>query len=304
MEDFTETMKAQNENADLQKSARNYKDSLFVDLFARCPEAKENFLSLYNALHGTDLKFSETKIEPVMLEKTVYTGRYNDVSMLVNDRLIVLVEQQSTINENMPLRFLEYVTRLYEKLVPLEKRYKEKMIKIPRPEFYVFYNGTKEYPAEKRLCISDAFFGNDKNRQEIPLELSVKVYNINKKEVSSILQNCPALRGYATLVQYAVAAKSGGIRDWLTNAIQRCIKEGILVDYLKRNSTEVRNMLIADYDYDTDIRVKQQEAFEEGSEERAIETAFNFLKMGLSPEQVAQGTSLPLEKVLEIQKNK
>ena len=304
MEDFTETTKAQDENADLQKSARNYKDSLFVDLFARCPEAKENFLSLYNALHGTDLKFSETKIEPVMLEKTVYTGRYNDVSMLVNDRLIVLAEQQSTVNENMPLRFLEYVTRLYEKLVPLEKRYKEKMIEIPRPEFYVFYNGTKEYPAEKRLCLSDAFFGNDKNRQEIPLELSVKVYNINKKEVSSILQNCPALRGYATLVQYAVAAKSGGIRDWLTNAIQRCIKEGILVDYLKRNSTEVRNMLIADYDYDTDIRVKQQEAFEEGSEERAIETAFNFLKMGLSPEQVAQGTSLPLEKVLEIQKNK
>ena len=300
MEDFTETMKAQNENTNLQKSARNYKDSLFVDLFARCPEAKENFLSLYNALHGTDLKFAETKIEPVMLEKTIYTGRYNDVSMLVNDNLIVLVEQQSTVNENMPLRFLEYVSRLYEKLVPLEKRYKEKMIKIPKPEFYVFYNGTKDYLAEKTLCLSDAFFDNDKKRQEIPLELSVKVYNINKKEVSSILRNCPALRGYATLVQYATMAKSSRIQDWLTHAIQRCIKEGILVDYLKRNSTEVRNMLIADYDYDTDIRVKQEEA----SEERAIENAFNFLKMGLSPEQVAQGTSLPLEKVLELQNNK
>ena len=300
MEDFTEKIEIQNENVDLQKSARNYKDSLFVDLFARCPEAKENFLSLYNALHGTDLKFAETKIEPVMLEKTIYTGRYNDVSMLVNDSLIVLVEQQSTVNENMPLRFLEYVSRLYEKLVPLEKRYKEKMIKIPKPEFYVFYNGTKEYPAEKELCLSNSFSDNNKNRQEIPLELSVKVYNINKKEVSSILQNCPALRGYATLVQYATAAKAGGIRDCLTHAIQRCIKEGILVDYLKRNSTEVRNMLIADYDYDTDIRVKQEEA----SEERAIENASNFLKMGLSPEQVAQGTSLPLEKVLELQNNK
>ncbi len=300
MEYFTEKIEIQNENADLQKSARNYKDSLFVDLFARCPEAKENFLSLYNALHGTALKFAETRIEPVMLEKTVYTGRYNDVSMLVNDNLIVLVEQQSTVNENMPLRFLEYVSRLYEKLVPLEKRYKEKMIKIPKPEFYVFYNGTKDYSAEKNLFLSNSFSDNDNNWQEIPLELSVKVYNINKKEVSSILQNCPALRGYATLVQYATAAKSGGIQDWLTNAIQRCIEEGILVDYLKRNSTEVRNMLIADYDYDTDIRVKQEEA----SEERAIETAFNFLKMGLSPEQVAQGTSLPLEKVLELQNNK
>ena len=302
MEDFTEKIETLNETADLQKSARNYKDSLFVDLFARCPEAKENFLSLYNALHGTDLKFAETKIEPVLLEKTVYTGRYNDVSMLVNDSLIVLVEQQSTVNENMPLRFLEYVSRIYEKLVPLEKRYKEKMIKIPRPEFYVFYNGTKEYPAEKTLFLSDAFSDNDKKQQEIPLELSVKVYNINKKEVSSVLQNCPALRGYATLVQYAVAAKSSGIQDWLTNAIQRCIKEGILVDYLKRNSTEVRNMLIADYDYDTDIRVKQQEAFEEGEFQAKYETARNLFELSLDPEQIAKATSLPLEKILELER--
>lgn len=34
-----------------KKQRRAYKDSVFVDLFARCPEAKENFLSLYNAMH-------------------------------------------------------------------------------------------------------------------------------------------------------------------------------------------------------------------------------------------------------------
>ena len=299
MENFTEKINRQNKKQDAQNITRNYKDSLFVDLFARCPEAKENFLSLYNALHGTDLKFCETKIEPIMLEKTIYTGRYNDVSMLINNRLIVLIEQQSTVNENMPLRFLEYISRLYEKLVPLEKRYKEKMIKIPKPEFYVLYNGTKDYPAEKTLFLSNAFFDNDKNQQEIPLELSVKVYNINKKEISSILQNCPTLRGYATLVQYAATAKNDGIQDWLTYAIQRCINEGILVDYLKRNSTEVRNMLIADYDYDTDIRVKQEEA----SEERAIETARNLFEFNLTPEQIAKATSLPLEKILELEKH-
>ncbi len=178
------------------------------------------------------------------------------------------------------------------------------MIKIPKPEFYVFYNGTKDYPAEKNLFLSDSFFYNDKNQWEIPLELSVKVYNINRKEVSSVLQNCKALRGYAKLVQYATVAKSSGIQDWLTHAIQRCIKEGILVDYLKRNSTEVRNMLIADYDYDTDIRVKQQEAFEEGSEERAIETAKKMLYKNISPAVVSECTSLPLEKILELQNNK
>ncbi len=88
-------------NETSQKQNRTYKDSLFVDLFGKCPEARENFLSLYNAIHGTNLKLENTEIEPIMLEKTVYTGRYNDVSMLVNGRIIVLVEQQSTVNENM-----------------------------------------------------------------------------------------------------------------------------------------------------------------------------------------------------------
>lgn len=126
-----------------------------MDLFAKCPESKENFLSLYNALHGTSLNLSETKIEPLILEQIVYVGRYNDVSMLVNNRIIVLVEQQSTKNENMPFRFLEYVLRVYEKLIPLEKRYKHHLIKLPKPEFYVFYNGEEDYPAEKTLRLSE-----------------------------------------------------------------------------------------------------------------------------------------------------
>lgn len=142
-------MKNKNELAPQEKQNRTYKDSLFVDLFAKCPEAKENFLSLYNALHGTSLTLSETKIEPIMLEQTVYTGRYNDVSMLLNGRIIVLAEQQSTVNENMPFRFLEYVARLYEKLIPLEKRYEHRLVKLPEPEFYVFYNGEQDYQAEK-----------------------------------------------------------------------------------------------------------------------------------------------------------
>ncbi len=114
---------------------RTYKDSLFVDLFGKCPEARENFLSLYNSMHGTSLTLENTEVTPIMLEQTVYTGRYNDVSMLINGKIIVLVEQQSTVNENMPLRFLEYIARLYEKLIPLEKRYSSRIVALPKPEF-------------------------------------------------------------------------------------------------------------------------------------------------------------------------
>lgn len=249
----------------MQKENRNYKDTVFVDLFGKCAQAKENFLSLYNAIHNTHLRLSETEIKPVMLERTVYVGRYNDVSMLLNGRIIVLVEQQSTINENMPLRFLEYVSRLYEKIIPQDDRYKQKLIPIPAPKFYVFYNGATDYPAEKTLRISDAFGSSCTKKSEFfPLELTVKVYNINKQDDTFLRQHCASLYGYKKLVQYAREAKNAGTENHLDFAIARCIKEGILSDYLKQNSTEVRNMLIADYDYETDIRVKRQESFSDG----------------------------------------
>lgn len=239
----------------MQKEIRNYKDTVFVDLFGKCAQAKENFLSLYNAIHNTNLRLSETEIKPVMLERTVYVGRYNDVSMLLNGRIIVLVEQ----------RFLEYVSRLYEKIIPQDDRYKQKLIPIPAPEFYVFYNGATDYPAEKKLRISDAFDSSRTKKSELfPLELTVKVYNINKQDDTFLRQHCASLYGYKKLVQYAKEAKNAGTENHLDFSIERCIKEGILSDYLKQNSTEVRNMLIADYNYETDIRVKRQESFSDG----------------------------------------
>lgn len=68
-------------------------------------------------------------------------------------------------------------------------------------------------------------------------------------------------------------------------------------------------MLCAKYDYKMDIAVKQKEAFAdgmekgklEGSQQKAIEAARSFIKMNiLSPEQIAQGTGLPVETVREL----
>ena len=88
---------------------RNHKDSLFIDLFCKDQKSgKENFISLYNALHQTNLDLKTTTLQEVNIENILYMALSNDIAMLVDGRLVVLVEHQSTINENMPLRLLEY----------------------------------------------------------------------------------------------------------------------------------------------------------------------------------------------------
>ena len=296
---------------------RNHKDSLFIDLFCKDQKSgKENFISLYNALHQTNLDLKTTTLQEVNIENILYMALSNDIAVLVDNRLIVLVEHQSTINENMPLRLLEYVSRIYEQIVPSEDRYEKKMIKIPYPEFYVFYNGTEEYPVEKELRLSDAFIlPEDKYSKDkkISLEILVKVININIDKENPILKQCRALQEYSTLIELIRETKRENPKAPLEKALSKAINDGILEEYLKRKSTEVRNMLIAEYSYETDIKVQRREAFRlgkeegvnigrvEGAEQTKIETAKNLLTMNLSLEQIAQATSLPLEKIQDLQ---
>ena len=76
-------------------SNREYRDSVFVDLFSKDRDAKKNALSLYNALHGTSLKEDETEVKFLSLKGTVYTGVYNDVAFMVNNTILMLCELRS-----------------------------------------------------------------------------------------------------------------------------------------------------------------------------------------------------------------
>ena len=121
---------------------RDYKSSLFVNMFGRNVNAKEYFLSLYNAIHDTDFKIGEVEIKPVTLENVVYNNIENDVSMEINDSIVVLAEHQSTINNNMPFRCLEYLVAHYNRFFTDNDKYNTKEIKLPRPECYVFTTET------------------------------------------------------------------------------------------------------------------------------------------------------------------
>ena len=288
---------------------RKYKDSVFVDLFSEDEKAKENFLSLYNALHDTDLDLS-CPVENIRLDNVMYMNIINDVSCLVDDKIIILAEHQSTINENMPLRFLQYIGRLYEKLQAPSDRYLRKLSKIPTPEFYVFYNGLDDYPEITILKLSDAFITKP---DSLPLELEVKIYNINKSKGAEVLSRCKTLDEYSLFIEEVRSQTQLDPENGFTNAVKICIEKGILKEYLQRKSREVINMLIAEYDYDTDIAVQRKESlmlgiqqgkslgFAEGEargfRQKALQDARNLKRLGVSVEIISQATGLSQEEV-------
>ena len=302
---------------------RKHKDSLFVDYFSKDRDWKQHFLSLYNALHGTDLQVETTRLERVNLEQVLYMDYYNDIAVMVNDQFIMMIEHQSTINPNMPLRLLEYVTRIYGNMVDSKSKFSNQLIPLAKPEFIVFYTGKENIPPETYLALSDAFKLNHVPNSELTLELVVKVCKIKSTNPSPVVHNCPDLEQYVQFLKLIDEAKSDGQSQPLTRAIQKAVRHNVLKDYLERKGSEILSILMTEYDYATDIAVKQEEAYaigmikgheaglqagiqqgieqgleqglERGAYEKALETAKLLLTYGDSPEKVAICTSLSLD---------
>ncbi|GHU48525.1 hypothetical protein FACS1894120_6960 [Clostridia bacterium] len=132
---------------------REYKDTVFTSLF-RTPK---QIVNLYNTLSGSNYS-SDTPVKDVTLENVLYYGKHNDLAFVIDDKVVILIEQQSTLNENMPVRILIYIAKVYEKLLENEDVYKSKQIPLPRPDVVVLYNGTDEVTEDRRtLKLSSAF---------------------------------------------------------------------------------------------------------------------------------------------------
>ena len=129
--------------------AREYKDRLFRMVF----KEKDQFLELYNALNGTAYD-NPGDLTVTTLENAIYMGMRNDVSYLLYDRL-ALYEHQASINPNMPLRNLFYVSDIYSGLTKDSNLYGSKLVRLPEPQFVVFYNGADELPERSILRLSD-----------------------------------------------------------------------------------------------------------------------------------------------------
>ena len=242
-----------------QTHNRQYKDRLWRMVFNN----KEDLLQLYNAINHTDYQ-NPDDLEVNTLEDVLYLSMKNDVSFLVGGTMN-LYEHQSTFNPNMPLRGVFYFSRLYEGYVADNNLmiYHEKRVRLPKPKYIVFYNGTKKQPDSMELRLSDCFENTD---NEAPcLECTATMLNINYGHNQELMKHCRKLEEYSIFVQCVreYIQSEPSVEDALEKAIDTCIHQDVLADFLKKHRAEVTNMILTTYDKDLYEKTLKEDAREE-----------------------------------------
>ena len=279
---------------------RNYKDSVFRLLF----NDKEHALELYNAITGScydsDAAFRFTTLEEVIMQT-----KKNDISFLLDDAFIIMLEHQSTLSKNLPVRYLLYYAATIQREFSNKEFYKASGLKIPRPTFIVLYNGTEEIPDIVHMRLSDTFRGEGKN----DLQLNLTVYNIDEGRNQAIMKHCRTLREYSRFVakmRRRISSAKGPLTEKeLEELLNECVDEGILVDFLKTYGTEVISMLFTEMTVEEVKDLAREDGYEEGREEGRREgreeghreIARNLKGKGMSPEDIAEVTGLTTEEI-------
>ena len=242
------------------KATKKYKDTIFRMLF----ENKENLLSLYNAMNHKNYTDADA-LQVVTLENAIYMGMKNDLAFIL-DMNLYLYEHQSTYNPNMPLRDLFYISNEYQKLVVQKSLYSSVLQKIPAPKFVVFYNGTKEIEDVSEFRLSSAY---ECQTDDPDLELRVTVLNVNEGHNQELMEHCQTLKEYAQYVAKVRKYTSLGelsLEEAVECAVEECIKEGILAEFLIQNRAEVISMSIFEYNKDEEEKKLRKAEFEAGRE--------------------------------------
>ena len=261
---------------------------------------KENLLSLYNGVNGTDYKDPE-KMEITTLENALYMNMKNDISCVM-DFSLNLYEHQSTVNPNIPLRDLFYVSKILQGLIVKEDVYSSRRINIPIPRFYMFYNGLKEMPEQWEMKLSESCIRLESGEMDSMLELTVKAFNINFGKNKKLLDTCQKLKEYSQYVERIRRyAKEMPLKEAIDRAITECIREGILSDFLRKNRAEALEMSWYEYNEELHLKSERQIAYEEGiehgMEQGDIKYILRMHKNGYPLSKIAQIADKTLEDV-------
>jgi len=257
---------------------RLYKDRLFHMLFSD----KAALLSLYNALNGTDYDNPED-LTITTLENAIYMGMHNDVSCILFSE-INLYEQQASLCPNIAFRSLLYIADTLRGLTVDNDIYSSTIIPLPTPHFVTFYNGVDPMKEDEMvLNLSDAY--------EVPtdqpeLELTVRVLNINPGYNEVLLESCTILKQYMQFITKvrecidSLAAKTSDtplpymdrLRVAISEAVDYCITQGILDDFLKKHRSEVIAVTLYEYSEEEHRRIQERDKSELKEQLAASET--------------------------------
>ena len=277
--------------------AKKYRDSLFRDYF----NDKTRLLDLCNALLGEDGKDPDEIIINT-LDGIFFDEIKNDISCLYRNRFLVIIEHQTSINENMPLRMLFYVAELLRQHVEPFKKflYKPKVLKLPHPEFFVLYNGKNFEEEFREMKLSDAFDG------KINFELVVKCYNINFGMNEKIISDSKNLQEYCFFVERVEKNRSAGmdLKSSVFEAAKYCIEHDVMSEYLIKKKGEFSSMFGFEYNAEEArealAEYYREEGMEKGMKQKTFEIVKNLLSMKMSIPDIMKASGLSREEILSV----
>jgi len=272
---------------------RQYKDRLFKLIFGS-ETNKEYLLDLYNALNGTSYT-DKNLLEITTIQDVVYMGMKNDSSFIIDSELN-LFEQQSSYNPNMPFREFEYCAKLLDKWVQEHDLdiYSSKLIKLPTPKCYVFYNGTESHADKEILKLSDAFIAKSEG-----CEWTVTMLNINKGHNLELMSKCGILREYS---EFVAMVRANSQRLNIPQAVEQTVVtfiegEGLLSGFLKLHRAEVVNMCITEYREELHLKTVRAE----GEARGRLEMLFALVADGdITLERAAEKAEMDLTEFKEL----
>ena len=279
-----------------------------VTFFRMLFEDKKNLLSLYNAVNQKNYTDVDA-LQVITLKNAIYMGMKNDLAFIM-DMNLYLYEHQSTYNPNMPLRDLFYISNEYQRLVDQKSLYSSAIQKIPAPKFVVFYNGNEQIEDVSELKLSSAY---ECSTSTPDLELRVTVLNVNQGHNKELMEHCQVLKEYAQYVarvrQYT-SLQELSLEEAVERAVDECINEGILAEFLTRNRAEVVSVSIFEYDKEKEEKKLRKAEFESGVETgiqrgKIQERNTNIREMLLDNvpvEKIKQYTKASDKEILDIQK--
>ena len=258
---------------------RKIKDSVFTNLF----QDKKYLLQLYRALHPEDCDVTEDEIADITIKHVLTDADYNDLGFSVGNRLMVLVESQSTWTTNIIIRALMYLIQTYHDYFKRTNQnlYGSKKVMIPKPELYMIYTGDRKNIPDS-ISLSNEFFYGDR----ISIDAEVKVlYQENEKDI---------------IGQYIIFSKVyneqrklyGNTKQSVTETIRICKSRNVLKEYLENKEQEVVDIMMTLFDDEQILKAYVKDIKDNTAQETARETeremAERMIKKGKMPlEEIA-----------------
>ena len=259
------------------------KDSVFTYIFKQPEYARE----LYLALHPEDPDVTEADCKLVTLENVLTTSLYNDVGIQVRDKLILLVEAQSTFSVNIVLRLLLYLAATYKEYVEEQKLnlYGTAAVTIPRPELYVVYTGNREDVPET-LLLSDLYGGAG----DVDVRVKVLRGNGTGDIVDQYVRFCK--------IADEERNKHGRNGKAIEETLRRCIEENVLAPFLITRQKEVTEIMVTLFDQEKIMEIHDyhvaEAARKDGRTEGTLCNIKNLMEtLGLSIDAAMNALKVP-----------